>query len=282
MRYPHNDLLNVKTNTEGWELNVTEMIQLEAPTVLENDPIPDQIRQDLLKIEGDLKTRIPMHTLVRKIQKHKVDMATNVKRATDRYEVAKLTPWFSVVNFGGGFGLVTIFAIIIILATTGCVAWKCWQRHQAKAAMAGLVMAFPRAVALPTANPGVLLVREKTLTGCPDDSGDATTVAVLAILLAILVIAVVTIAWLKRRQLRQRTIDGLYIQLVNPHIMEMIFLGELAMPHGHAYTEGCVLIRDIVVNQLCLKDTLTVTWGINLMGAATPFTRHNSSVQKTG
>ena len=114
--------------------------------------------------------------------------------------MAKLTPWFSVGNFGGGFGLVTIFAIII-LATTGCVAWKCWQRHQAKAAMAGLAMAFPRVVALPTANPGVLLVREKTLTGCPDDPGDATTVAVLAILLAILVIAVVTIAWLKQRQL---------------------------------------------------------------------------------
>ena len=259
--YPHNDLLNVKTNTEGWELNVTEIVQLEAPTVLENDPIPDPIRQDLLKIEGDLKTRIPMHALVRKIQKH--------KRATDRYEMAKLTPWFSVGNFGEGFGLVTIFAIIIILAITGCMAWKCWQRHQAKAAMAGLAMAFPRAVALPTADPGVLLVREKTLTGCQDNPGDATTVAVLAILLAILVIAVVTIAWLKRRQLRQRTIDGLYIQLVNPHIMEMIFLGELAMPHDHAYTEGCVLIRDIVVNQLCLKYTLTVIWGIHLMGAAT-------------
>ena len=269
VRYPHNDLLNVKTNTEGWELNVTEIIQLKAPAVLESDPIPDQIRQDLLKLEGDIKARIPMHALVKKIQKHKVEMETSVKQATDRYEVAKLTPWFSVGNFGGGFGLVTIFAIIIILATTGCVAWKCWQRHQAKAAMAGLAMAFPRAVALPTANPGVLLVREKTLTGCPDDPGDATTVAVLAILLAILVIAVVTIAWLKRRQLRQRTIDGLYIQLVNPHIMEMIFLGELAMPHDHAYTEGCVLIRDIVVNQLCLKYTLTVTWGINLMGAAT-------------
>ena len=125
VRYPHNDLLNVKMNTEGWELNVTEIIQLEAPTVLENDPIPDQIRQDLLKIEGDLKTRILMHALVRKIQKHKVDIETNVKRATDRYEVAKLTPWFSVGNFSGGFGLVTIFAIIIILAITGCVAWKC-------------------------------------------------------------------------------------------------------------------------------------------------------------
>ena len=51
--------------------------------------------------------------------------------------------------------------------------------------------------------------------------------------------------------------------------MEMIFLGELAMSIDHNYTEGCVLIRDIVVNQLCLKYTLTVTWGINLMGAAT-------------
>ena len=210
-----------------------------------------------------------MHALVRQIQKHKVDMAINVKRATDRYEVAKLTPWFSVGNFGGGFGLVTVFAIIIVLAIIGCMAWKCWQRHQPKAAMAGLAMAFPRAVALETADPGVLLVREKTLTGCPSNPGNATTVAVLAILLAALVIAVVMIAWLKRRQLRQRTIDGLYIQLVNPHIMEMIFLGELAMPHDHAYTEGCVLIRDIVVNQLCLKYTLTVTWGIHLMGAAT-------------
>ena len=51
--------------------------------------------------------------------------------------------------------------------------------------------------------------------------------------------------------------------------METIFLGELAMPHDHAYTEGCTLIRDIIVNQLCLKYTLTITWGIHLMGAAT-------------
>ena len=51
--------------------------------------------------------------------------------------------------------------------------------------------------------------------------------------------------------------------------MEMIFLGELAMPHDHAYTEGCVLIWDIVVNQLYLKYTLTVTWGVHLMGVAT-------------
>ena len=165
----------MKTNTVGWELNITEIVQLEAPTILEDDPIPDQIRQDLLEIKGDLKTRITMHTLVRKIQKHKVDMAINVKRATDRYEVAKLTPWFSVGNFGGGFGLVTIFAIIIVLAIIGCVAWKCWQRHQAKAAVAGLAMAFPRAVALETADPGVLLVKEKTLMGCPSNPGDSSS-----------------------------------------------------------------------------------------------------------
>ena len=269
VQYPHNDLLKVKTNTEGWELNITELIGSEAPNVLEDDPIPNQIRQDLLEIEGNIKTRISMRALAKKIQKHKVDMTNNVKKATDRYKVAKMTPWFSIGKFGGGFGLVTIFIIIIVVAIIGCVAWKCWQRHQAKAAMAGLAMAFPRAMALEQADPGVLLVRERTLTGCPDNPGDAATVAALAVLLATLVIMVATIAWLKRRQLRRRTIDGLYIQLVNPHLLETIFLGELAMPHDHAYTEGCVLVRDVVVNQLCLKYTLTVTWGVQLMGAAT-------------
>ena len=269
VRYPDNDLLKVKTNLQGWDLNVTEITRVQAPNLLGSDPIPDQIRQNLLKMEGDIKSRIPMHALVRKIQKHRVDMADSVKRGTDRYEVAKMTPWFSVGNFGGGFGLVTIFIIIIALAVLGCVAWKCWQRHQTKAAIAGLTMALPRAIALEQADPEGLLDKEKALTGCPDVPGDATAVAALAMLLAILVIVVVTIVWLKRRQLRRQTIDGLYIQLVNPHIMETIFLGELAMPHDHAYTEGCTLIRDIIVNQLCLKYTLTITWGIHLMGAAT-------------
>ena len=119
-------------------------------------------------------------------------------------------------------------------------------------------MALPRAIALEQADPEGLLDKEKALTGCPDVPGDATAVAALAMLLAILVIVVVTIVWLKRRQLRRQTIDGLYIQLVNPHIMETIFLGELAMPHDHAYTEGCTLIRDIIVNQLCLRVTTTI------------------------
>ena len=127
------------------------------------------------------------------------------------------------------------------------------KRHQTKAAIAGLTMALPRAIALEQADPEGLLDKEKALMGCPDVPGDATAVAALAMLLAILVIVVVTIVWLKRRQLRRQTIDGLYIQLVNPHIMETIFLGELAMPHDHTYTEGCTLIRDIIVNQLCLK-----------------------------
>ena len=269
VRYPDNDLLKVKTNLQGWDLNVTEITRVQAPNLLGSDPIPDQIRQNLLKMEGDIKSRIPMHALVRKIQKHRVDMADSVKRATDRYEVAKMTPWFSVGNFDGGFGLVTIFITIIALAVLGCVAWKCWQRHQTKAAIAGLTMALPRTIALEQADPEGLLNKEKALTGCPDVPGDATAVAALAMLLAILVIVIVTIVWLKRRQLRRQTIDGLYIQLVNPHIMETIFLGELAMPHDHAYTEGCILIRDIIVNQLCLKYTLTITWGIHLMGAAT-------------
>ena len=130
-------------------------------------------------------------------------------------------------------------------------------------------MAFPRTVVLETADPGTLLVKERTLTGSPGNPGDPTAVAVLAILLAIRVIAVVTLAWRRRRQPCHRTVDGLYVQLVNPHIMETIFLGELAMPYDHTYTEGYVLIRDVVVNQLCLKYTLTVTWGAQLMGAAT-------------
>ena len=66
-----------------------------------------------------------MHALVKRIQKHREDMAVNVKRDTDRYEMARLNPWFSIGNFGGGFGLVTIFGIIIVVAIVGCVAWRC-------------------------------------------------------------------------------------------------------------------------------------------------------------
>ena len=51
--------------------------------------------------------------------------------------------------------------------------------------------------------------------------------------------------------------------------METVFLGEVEIPHAHIFTEGRTLVRDCVVNQICLRSMLRVRWEMKLRGAAT-------------
>ena len=64
------------------------------------------------------------------------------------------------------------------------------------------------------------------------------------------------------------TIDGVYIQFSTPTHQEAVFLGEVTIPVDHLFLEGTVLLKDAMVNQLCLKCTLTLPWHAQLKGAA--------------
>ena len=47
-----------------------------------------------------------------------------------------------------------------------------------------------------------------------------------------------------------------------------MFLGEVTISVDHLFLEGSVLIKDAMVNQLCVKCTLMVHWQAQLKGAA--------------
>ena len=59
-----------------------------------------------------------------------------------------------------------------------------------------------------------------------------------------------------------------YVQFSTPMHQEVVFLGEVTIPVDHLFLEGSVLLKDAMVNQLCVKCTLTVHWRAQLKGAA--------------
>ena len=62
------------------------------------------------------------------------------------------------------------------------------------------------------------------------------------------------------------TVDGVYIQFSTPTHQEAVFLGEVTIPVDHLFLEGTVLLRDAMVNQMCLRCTLTLHWNAQLKG----------------
>ena len=97
---------------------------------------------------------------------------------------------------------------------------------------------------------------------CQAGPATPTSTAILAVLLTVLVIFICVVFWRRRRRLLKKTVDGLYVQFSTPHHLETVFLGEMTIPYDHTFTEGNVLVTDVLVNQFCLKYTLTVTWGL--------------------
>ena len=185
---------------------------------------------------------------------------------------------FTWGDFSGGFGIFTIFLIMISVAIAGVVAWQCWKRRGAAMAfnptLAGLSALLPKGVASPLD----AVQQGKETVICQAGPSTPTSTAILAVLLTVLVIFVCVVFWRKRRRLLKKTVDGLYVQFSTPHHLETVFLGELTIPYDHTFTEGTVLVTDVIVNQFCLRYTLTVTWGIRLKGAATRPGQHPANV----
>ena len=53
-------------------------------------------------------------------------------------------------------------------------------------------------------------------------------------------------------------IDGLYVEVPTPNHWEVVFLGEMVMPHDHVCSEGSCLITDIMVNRMFLKKHIAI------------------------
>ena len=83
----------------------------------------------------------------------------------------------------------------------------------------------------------------------------------------------------KKTSSSEKSMDGLYIQFSTPHHLETVFLGELTIPYNHTFTIRNVLVTDVVVNQFCLRYTLTINWGLQLKGAATRPGQHPANIQ---
>ena len=96
---------------------------------------------------------------------------------------------------------------------------------------------------------------------------ETTTAVILAVVLLLLILVITVFVWQKRRTIMRTTVDGLYVQFSTITHQEVIFLGEVTIPVDHLYLEGSVLIKDTIVNQLCLTCTLTVHWRAQLKGA---------------
>ena len=213
-----------------------------------------------------------------KIERHKEDKRQTIKKINQEYREESSFK-FEWGNFSGGFGIFSTFLIILGLGIIGFVAWKCWKRRGGAMAgnppLAGLAAMLPKGLANPL---DVIKGGRKETIVCEASNVTPTSPAILAVLLAVLVNLVCVVVWRKRSRLLKNTVDSLYIQFLTPDHLETVFLGELTIPYDHTFTEGNILVTDVVVNQFCLRYTLTITWGLQLKGAATRPGQHPANI----
>ena len=69
-------------------------------------------------------------------------------------------------------------------------------------------------------------------------------------------------------------IDGLYVEVPTPNHWEVVFLGEMVMPHDHVCSEGSCLITDIMVNRMFLKKHIAIKQGQRVISAASRVGEH--------
>ena len=60
---------------------------------------------------------------------------------------------------------------------------------------------------------------------------------------------------------------GVYVQFSTPMHQEDVLLGEVTIPVDQLFLEGTALLKDSMVNQLCVKCTLRVHCHAQLKGA---------------
>ena len=272
--FPRNELLEARLNIPTWRENMTGLLPREVTIMIAADPIP----KDIQWAAQGFAPRVLLTDLMHKIEPNKEEKRQTIKKINWEYREDSSFK-FEWGNFNGGFGIFSTFLIILGLEIIGFVAWKCWRRRgraiAGNPALADLAAMLPKGLANPL---DAIKGRRKETIVCESSSATPTSTAILAVPLAVLVILVCVVVWRKRRRLLKKTVDGLYIKFSMPHHLEMVFLGELTIPYDHTFTEGNVLLTDVVLNQFCLRYTLTITWGLQLKGAATRPGQHPANI----
>ena len=237
VEYPSSGLLEARLHVKIWQDE-----EMEAPMSLNSDPLPPTLRSKLKEAAEGYSYRVPLTDLINRIKGRDLDLSTKDNG---------LNSWWPTCTIAG----IAVVVIVVIC----CVVYR------VRSGVSAMVLATQAAKV--TATRG----REycPPVTPCPPMQTHVTSSTTLAIILILLVIVICFFCYKRRRTLLTRTVDGLYVQFSTPQHVETVFLGEVEIPHAHIFTEGRTLVRDCVVNQICLRSTLRVRWEMKLRGAAT-------------
>ena len=261
IRYPSSGLLKARRHVETWKKNITE--GGEVTLEMTKDPFPPELRTELAKLAKDFAVRVPLTDLMGKIKRHDDARKRKITVVNGRWSFVKSPlewPMFTDIT-----------SFLIIIGIGYLIYWCCRAVPQGPIGLA-IGGAIPKGAAHEIGRAAArvrdLDVTEGEKGQCPTTGTEATTAAVLAIVLLLLKLAVLVLVWKKRRAIMRTTVDGVYIKFSTPTHQEVVFLGEVTIPVDHLFLEGTVLLRDTMVNQLCVKCTLTVQWQAQLKGAA--------------
>ena len=259
--YPSNGLLKARMHVKTWRQNITE--GGEVTIEVTEDPFPRELRNKFADMAKDFAVRVPMTYLMNRIKSHDENR---------RRKIAAINQRWSFTKSPLGLPVFTGISTFIIILAIGYLIYRCCKsvpQSPINMALGGLI---PRGAAqeIGRVAAGVrnMDMTEEEHQECPTSGTEATTAAVLAIVLLLLILAVAVLIWKKRRAIMRTTIDGVYIQFSTPTHQEAVFLGEVTIPVDHLFLEGTVLLKDAMVNQMCLKCTLTLHWHAQLKGAA--------------
>ena len=259
--YPDNSLLKARMHVKTWRQNITE--GGEVTIEVTEDPFPPDLRNKFADMAKDFAVRVPMTDLMNRIKSHD---------ANRRRKMAAVNRRWSFTKSPTGWPVFTGVSTFIIILVIGYLIYRCCKsvpQSPINMALGGLI---PKGAAQEIERVAAR-VRDMDMTEgeyqeCPTSGTEATTAAVLAIVLLLLILAIAVLIWKKRRAIMRTTVDGVYIQFSTPTHQEAVFLGEVTIPVDHLFLEGTVLLRDAMVNQMCLRCTLTLHWNAQLKGAA--------------
>ena len=249
VEYPNSALLEARLRVQTWTTSKMGQETLEAPLAIAEDPLPPPLRSKLKDHAEGHTYRVPMTELVGRIK----DRREVLERG---HQVTSQRAWHSPSNWPA---FVALTLVVVVCVVIGIVA--CKLRSQVTAAF--MAARIERASALrempycpPTTGP------------CPVPSTIAEMLSAILAVTVIILILIVVVMWMRRKKRANVLIDGLYVEFATPNHREVVFLGEIVVPHDHVFSEGTCLVTDILVNRMFLKNHIAVKWGQRVIGAA--------------
>ena len=255
VEYPNSALLEVRLRVQTWTTSKMGKEALEAPLAIEEDPLPPALRLKLKDHAEGHTYRVPMTELVGRIKDRREALK---KVATE----GKSKAWHSPSNWPA---FVALTLVVVVCVVIGLVACK-MRTHMTAAFMAARIERTSAMREVPYCPP--------TIGPCPVPSTMADISSATLAITVIILTLIVVVMWIRRKRKGQNLIDGLYVEVATPNHREVVFLGEIVVPHDHMFSEGPCLITDIMVNRMFLKNHIAIKWGQRVIGAASRVGEH--------